>query len=127
MPESSASAGAPVAALAARAFSRAFSANVSPVSGGSSTSSGRGASSTSGSSRRNSRSLWALRVASTTGTAAVLPDRFGLDGAQGLDPVGREREQLVEVRARERCALRRGLDLYQAAVARHDDVGVDLG
>ena len=37
MPESSASAGAPVAALAARAFSSAFSANVSPVSGGSST------------------------------------------------------------------------------------------
>src|SRR3954471_14902832 len=111
MPESSASAGAPVAAGAAGPFSSAFSANVSPVSGGSSTSSGSPCSSTPGSSRRNSRSLWALRVASTTGTAPALPDRFGLDAAQGLDPVGREREQLVEVRARQRRALRRGLDL----------------
>jgi hypothetical protein len=37
IPESSAIAGAPVAAAAARALPSAFSANVSPVSGGSST------------------------------------------------------------------------------------------
>ena len=42
-------------------------------------------------------------------------------------PVLGEREQLVEVGARERRALGGRLDLDEAAVAGHDDVGVDLG
>ena len=42
-------------------------------------------------------------------------------------PLCGEREQVVEVRARERRALGGRLDLDEAAVAGHDDVRVDLG
>ena len=58
----------PVAAAAARALGSALSANVSPSSGGSVTSSGSGSTVTdpSAPSRRlNSRTLWALRVDSS--------------------------------------------------------------
>src|SRR5215212_2728113 len=130
MPESSAIAGRFVASAAARALISAFSSNVSPVSGGSSTSSGSGSRSTSGSRRWNSRSLWALRVASTTAAAmarSFLPaSGLGLHLAQPFDPVRGEREQLVEVGAAERRALGGGLDLDEAAIAGHDHVGVDL-
>ena len=115
-----------MASAAARALISAFSSNVSPVSGGSSSASGSGSSGASGSSRWNSRSLWALRVARTSLDVPCLPRRAGLDRAQALDPVLGEREQLVEVRARERRALGGRLDLDEAAVAGHDDVGVDL-
>src|SRR5918999_5322589 len=53
--------------------------------------------------------------------------RFLLRGAEALDARGGEREQLVERRARERCALGGGLDLHQAAVTGNHHVGVDLG
>src|SRR5438132_542425 len=43
-----------------------------------------------------------------------------------VDPDGRELEQLVEQRARERIALRRRLHLDEPAVAGHHDVHVDL-
>ena len=42
-------------------------------------------------------------------------------------PCWARREQLVEMGARERRALRGRLHLDQAAVAGHHDVGVDLG
>ena len=44
-----------------------------------------------------------------------------------VDAAGRQREQLVEVRARERRALGGRLHLDQPAVAGHHDVRVDLG
>ena len=66
MPESSAIATSPVAAAAARALPSALPLNVSAVSGGSSTSSGRGTTSSGCISGSNSRSLCALRVASTS-------------------------------------------------------------
>src|SRR5438132_822258 len=132
MPESSAIAGASVAAAAARALARAFAANVSPVSGGSSTPSGSGASSCSGSSAASSRSLCSLRVATTSlmdrsDLAHGGPDSLELGGPQPLDAGGRELEQLVERRARERGALGGGLHLDEPAVAGHDHVRVDLG
>ena len=49
-----------------------------------------------------------------------------LHGAQLLDPIGRERQQLVERGARQRRALRGRLHLDQAAFSCHNDVGVDL-
>ena len=134
MPESSATAGMPVAAAAARALPSAFSANVSPVSGGSSTSSGSGTSSC-GASRicRSSRSLCSLRVARTSLTlgaesgASPAPPP-GLGGSRSCSmPAGGQRQQLVERRARERRALGRGLDLDEAAVAGHHHVRVHLG
>ncbi len=58
-----------------RAFGSAFSANVSPTSGGSSTSSGSGSRPipAGASSRSNSRSLCGLRVANTTSARIALP------------------------------------------------------
>ena len=54
--------------------------------------------------------------------------RYPLLGlAEALDPPLGEAEQLVERGARERRALGRRLDLDQAALAGHHDVGVDLG
>src|SRR4051794_23001301 len=117
MPESSASAARPVAAAAARALISALAAKVSPVSGGSSTSGGSGSRPiVPPSIRSSSRSLWSLRVASTRRTE--LPrDRGGLGGAQTLDADLGEREQLVEMGARQRRALRGRLHLHEAAVA----------
>ena len=54
-------------------------------------------------------------------------DRLLLRGAKALDAAGGERQQLVEMGARERRALGSRLHLDQAAVAGHHDVGVDLG
>src|SRR3954452_17889240 len=132
MPESSAKAGLPVASAATRAFTEAFSANVAPVSGGSSTWSGSGITRCGASSGANSRSLWGLRVARTSSIAASASARRAgrerglLRLAQLLDPGGREREQVVEGGARKRRALGGGLHLDETAVAGHDDVGVDL-
>src|SRR3954452_16282802 len=132
MPESSAKAGLPVASAATRAFTAAFSAKVSPVSGGSSTSSGSGITRCGAISGANSRSLWGLRVARTSSTAASASARRAgrerglLRLAELLDPGGCKREQVVEGGARQRRALGRGLDLDETPVAGHDDVGVDL-
>ena len=125
MPESSAIAGRPVAAAAARALMSALAAYVSPSSGGVSTSSGSGSSVTAGSSRSNSRSLWALRVASSSRTA-VYRTAAAWISRSCFDAVLRERQQVVQVRARERGALGGRLDLDEPAVAGHDHVGVDL-
>ena len=106
-------AGPPVASAAARALPSAFSANVSPVSGGSSTSSGSGTSSCGASSAPSSRSLCALREASTS--------RIGVEPRQAAAaatascwaarscsmPAAASAEQLVERGARERRALAR--------------------
>ena len=50
-----------------------------------------------------------------------------LRGAQAFDAGLREREQLVEVGARQRGPFRGRLDFDQSALAGHDHVGVDLG
>src|SRR5918992_5775664 len=128
IPESSAIAGRPSAAAAARALPSAFAANVSPCSGGSVTPSGSGSSATPTSTRPSSRSLCSLRVASTSRkTHYLLVDSGRLRGAQPFDAVLGQRQQLVQVRARERRALGGRLHLDQPAVAGHDDVRVDLG
>src|SRR5436305_13336750 len=133
MLQSSAIATSPLARDAVRAFANAFSANVEPSSDGSSTQSGSGATDipSGSSSRANSLSLWALRVARRrsrgegTGeprSACRHSDRLVLKAAQALDPGRGECEQLVEVRARERCSLRGGLDLDEASLSGHDHV-----
>ena len=131
MPESSAIAGRPVAAAAARALPSALSANVVPVSGGSSTSSGSGSSSCGRSSSASSRSLCSLRVASDEphGVSRPRPPPTASSWAARSRsmPAAGEREQLVERGARERGALGGRLHLDQPAVAGHHHVGVDLG
>src|SRR5215216_4718884 len=120
----------PVSAAAARAFFRAFSANVVPVSGASSTPAGSASSSYGCISAESSRSLWSLRVERISRTASAgrsRRNRVLLGGAKHRDPVGGEGEQRVERGARERGALRRGLHLHEATVAGHHHVGVDLG
>src|SRR6266542_2938457 len=102
MPESSANAGWPVARAAARAFATALASNVSPVSGGSSTSSGSPTTSTPSSNAPNSRALWGLRLARTSFTSRGRSgDHALLHGAQLGDALGGEREQRVEVRPRQ--------------------------
>src|SRR3954469_25096973 len=125
MPESSAIAGRPVAAAAARALPSALWAKVVPVSGGSSIWSGSGSTSCGRISDCSSRSLWGLRVARIRRTAlrGRGADRLHLGRPQLLDAGRREGEQLVERRARERRPLGRGLDLDEATVAGHDYVG----
>src|SRR5215213_8166956 len=105
MPESSAIAARPVASAAARALISAFAAYVSPSSGGLGMPSGSGSSCTDGRSRSNSRSLWALRVASSSRMAGASADGGGLELAQLVDAVLCQDEQLVQVRARERRAF----------------------
>src|SRR5437764_8673204 len=113
MPESSAIAIRPVFAAAVRAFGSALSTKVEPSSGGSSMSAGRGLTviPAGSSSRANSRSLWALRVASSKSRASETAERESacrgrhrllLEEAQLLDPGGGEGQQLVQVGARER-------------------------
>src|SRR5436190_13497239 len=131
MPESSASAGMPVARAALSAFSRALSSNVSPVSGGSSTWSGSGTSSCPGRRAASSRTLCGLREARTSFTTVPASDRQCADRlllrrAQALYPRSGEGEQLVERCARERRPLGSGLDLDEATVPRHHHVHVDL-
>jgi hypothetical protein len=116
--------GHPGRAAAARALPSAFSANVSPVSGGSSTSSGSATISCGAMSGPNSRTLWALRVERTSLTRPRSPPP---EHPQVGDAARRELEERVEVRARQRRALGGGLDLDERALAGHDDVRVDLG
>src|SRR5687768_10645658 len=59
--------------------------------------------------------------------SVIYPDGGRLDVAQRVDPGVCERKQVVEMGARERGALGGGLDLDEAAVAGHHDVGIDLG
>src|SRR5213592_2269394 len=113
MPESSPSAVAPAPAALARAFRRAFAANVDPVSGGSSTSGGTGPSSCGASSSPSSRSLCELRLPSTSRTA----HRSRLVFAQAFDSRRRETEQVVERSAREADSLVGRLDLDELVVA----------
>src|SRR4029077_18272111 len=56
-----------------------------------------------------------------------LGDGHRLNPPQRLYPACREREQLVQMRTRERRALGRGLYLDQAALTCHHDVRVDVG
>ena len=79
--------------------------------------------------RANSRTLCALRVARTSLTAAGAAMRRAPATRAQLArcPLRGEREQLVEVRARQRRALGGRLDLDEPALAGHDDVRVDLG
>ena len=120
---------APVACAAARALISAFSANVSPVSGGELDLVGqrRRARRRAAAARTRAacgRCGWRARAAS----AALYADGGGLrPRAAPRCPCCGEREQLVEVGARERRALGGRLDLDEAAVAGHDDVRVDLG
>src|SRR6185312_11850476 len=115
----------------------AFSANVSPSSGGSSTS--RPSASISMSPprfirRSNSRRLCSLWVASSSLIATRNGRRLGcdggrrggdrllLDGAQRGDPALGQHEQLVQVGAGERGALAGRLELDESALAGHHDV-----
>src|SRR2546423_10626348 len=144
MPESSAIVTSPVAVAAARALAIAFCANVVPSSGGSVTLAGSAPTSQpwapglAASRRPNSRRLCSLCVASrsrldpaacTLGRRRVgrLRDRALLGRAQRLDAGGGEREQVVEVRARQRRALGGGLHLHERPVAGHHDIGIHLG
>src|SRR3954452_15770984 len=126
IPESSAIVTSPVATWAARALISALASKLSPVSGGSSTSSGSGLRSTPGSSAAISRTLCSLRVARIT---AAPPSRTCplLHLPQAADPELGQPQQLVERGAGERRPLRRRLHLDQAAVAGHHHVGVDFG
>jgi hypothetical protein len=78
MPESSAIATRPVAAAAARALGSAFSAKVSPSSGGRVTSSGSGSTviCAAASMRLNSRTLCALRVESSSEAGGATGSRL---------------------------------------------------
>src|SRR4051795_2264687 len=134
IPESSAMFTGPVAWWAARALISALASKLSPVSGGSSTSSGSGRRSTPGSSSAISFTLWGLRVERITRPAPAPPSlraasRSGplLHLPQAADPLLGQTQQLVERGARERGALRRRLHLDQTAVAGHHHVGVDFG
>ena len=124
MPESSANAARPVACAAARALIRALAAYVSPVSSGLSSSVGQRVELDAGQQPFELAQL--VVVARGEQEPHGSAQRGFLRGAQAFDAGLREREQLVEVGARERRALRRGLDLDQPALAGHDDVRVDL-
>src|SRR3954468_6654177 len=110
----------PSAAAAARALPSAFSANVVPVSGGSSTSGGSATTSCGASSAENSCALWSLRVARTSfmvvsnsgaGARAARRNRVVLEQAQPRDAGLGEVQQLIEMRTAQWRALGRGLDL----------------
>src|SRR5215218_9249372 len=120
MPESSAMTVVPSAAAAARALPSAFSANVVPVSGGSSTSGGSATTSWGASSAANSCALWSLRVARTSfmvvlassgGGRAARRDRLVLQHAQLRDAGLGEVQQLIKMRPAQRRAFGRGLNL----------------
>src|SRR4051794_15414916 len=92
----------PSAAAAARALPSAFSANVVPVSGGSSTSGGSGRTAWGASSASSSRALCSLRVARTSFTGsggAAGGDRLVLQAAQRHDAELGQAQQLVQMRA----------------------------
>ena len=131
IPESSAIAGAPGGAPPRRAPCRARCRRRWCRSRAAArTSSGSGSSSYGRISSASSRSLCSLRVARTSRTAqpaAAAATASSWAARSSRDPVGGEREQLVERGARERRALGGGLHLDQAAVAGHHHVRVDLG
>src|SRR5450432_4032751 len=123
-PESSATAAQPPKAAAWRAFRRAFSRKLPPVScGEGSVSSARLASSNGNPARseRNSRSLPSLPVAITNRLGGA---GLKLSGMQLRDPVGREVQQLVELMTPKRVAFRRPLHFDECAAAVHHDIHV---
>src|SRR3954464_11871654 len=126
IPESSAIVTSPVAAWAARALISALASKLSPVSGGSTTSSGSGRRSTPGSNSDISASLCWLRVARIK-AASRSRSRALLHLPQAADPELGQAQQLIQRGARERRPLRRRLHLDEAAVAGHHHVGVDFG
>src|SRR6478735_7264969 len=136
-PESSATAGWPVAAATARALSSAFSWKLRPVSatsgtsGNSSTPTRSTASPASARIRLSSTTLCALRVARTTvgrdATARSAREGRALERGQVGAAAGGEVEQRVEHLAVKRLGLGGALDLDEAAVAGHDDVHVGVG
>ena len=108
------SAAAPVAAAAARALGSALAANVVAGLGRQLDVVGqRDELVRRPAAPPSSRTLCALRVARTslTGRRAATPPAGGL---QGVDALGGERQQVVEMRARQRRALGRRLDLDRA-------------
>src|SRR6188768_183749 len=125
IPESSAIVTSPVAAWAARALISALASKLSPVSGGSCTSSGSGCRSTPGSSSAISPTLCGLRVARIKAAPPSGSDPL-LHLPQAADSLLGQAQQLVQRGAGERRPLRRRLHLDQAAVAGHHHVGVDL-
>src|SRR3954464_399850 len=126
IPESSAIVTSPVASREARALISALASKVSPVSGGSATSSGSGRRSTPGSSSAISPTLCWLRVARITDAPPSGTDPL-LHLPQAADPELGQAQQLVERGAGERRPLRRRLHLDQTALAGHHHVGVNFG
>src|SRR5689334_18824428 len=110
---------------------RAFSQKVAPFSSGSST---RGTSASvissigmPSSSGRISRTLFGFVVASRKLAAKDRCHDLALLVDQIVDAFVRERQQTVQRLGPERFFLRGPLDLDEAAVARLDDVHVDVG
>src|SRR4051794_24695423 len=132
IPESSAIVTSPVAPWAARALISALASKLSPLSGGSTTSSGSCRRSMPGSNSDISASLCRLRVARITPPAppslcsASRSDPL-LHLPQATDAHLGQSEKLVQRGARERRPLRRRLHLDEAAVAGHHHVGIDFG
>src|SRR2546430_8179718 len=136
MPESSASAGNPVAAAAWRALASALPSNVSSSSrssaSGASSSIGtrRSFTSASANSAAISFTLCALRVATTTVIASLhlgAPERLLLQGEQLARALLGQRHQRAVLLGRERLGLGGALQLDELAPVGHDEVEVDVG
>ena len=117
------------AGAAARALISAFSANVSPSSGGELDAVGQRVELDARAAAARTRAAcarcgWRARAAPMAGATR---QRRAWTARSSSIPCCGERQQVVEVGARERRALGGRLDLDEAAVAGHDDVGVDLG
>ena len=125
MPESSAIAGAAGRRRGGARLDERVVGEVSPVSGGSTTSSGSGDDLEPAEQAARTRGPCARCASTSTSLMPRRPPRPGR--AQLADPARGEHEEVVEVRARERRALGRGLHLDEPAFAGHDDVRVDLG
>ena len=97
MPESSPIAGPPIASAATSALPSAFSANVDPTSGPSSTDSASGSSDVRGDQHAELPQL--VSAARRQSQASPALEHLGLRVPQALDSRGRERQQIVEVGA----------------------------
>src|SRR6185503_18862806 len=124
-------------AAAKRALSAALSAKVIPVSSGSTNPSSPADTtrtrngSISAASSRTLPGLWlaitSLSPVNRRATGSTLADGAALQLGELCDAVLRQLQHRVQLRAMERCALRRPLYFYDAAGAGQHEIGVRLG
>src|SRR5690606_13901096 len=128
-PESSANAGRPVTRAALRAFNRAFSTKLSPVSGMSSTPRlpcATNSNPASPSSRLNSASFPGLPLATTMRFMGLAGECLALDLDQAGDALFGQGGHGIQLAAAERVALGGALQLDEAAAVVHHHVHVGV-